>query len=76
MIRCYLLAVDETVILLHPPVPLVGVSIVMERERSKMTVSSVATVSPLIRLRHRYLHSLKRPAICYESARTDRTEHD
>ena len=27
------LAVDETVILLHPPLPLVGVSIVMERER-------------------------------------------
>ena len=25
------LAVDETVILLHPPLPLVGVSIVMER---------------------------------------------
>ena len=27
------LAVDETVILLHPPLPLAGVSIVMERER-------------------------------------------
>ena len=29
------LAVDETVILLHPPVPLVGVSIVMGRERQQ-----------------------------------------
>ena len=29
------LAVDETVILLHPPLPLVGVSIVMERERQQ-----------------------------------------
>ena len=28
-------AVDETVILLHPPLPLVGVSIVMERERQQ-----------------------------------------
>ena len=27
------LAVDETVILLHPPLPLLGVSIVMKRER-------------------------------------------
>ena len=27
------LAIGETVILLHPPLPLVGVSIVMERER-------------------------------------------
>ena len=51
------LAVDETVILLHPPVPLAGVSTVMDRERQqndslvvngysgKMTVSSVATVA-------------------------------
>ena len=30
-----LLAPDETVILLHPPLPLVGVSIVMERERQQ-----------------------------------------
>ena len=29
------LAVDEAVILLHPPLPLVGVSIVMERERQQ-----------------------------------------
>ena len=29
------LAVDETVILLHPPLPLVGVSIAMERERQQ-----------------------------------------
>ena len=29
------LAIDETVILLHPPLPLVGVSIVMERERQQ-----------------------------------------
>ena len=29
------LAVDETVILLHPPLPLVGVSIVMEGERQQ-----------------------------------------
>ena len=29
------LAVDETFILLHPAVPLVGVSIVMERERQE-----------------------------------------
>ena len=29
------LAVGETVILLHPPLPLVGVSIVMERERQQ-----------------------------------------
>ena len=29
------LAVDETVILLHPPLPLVGVSVVMERERQQ-----------------------------------------
>ena len=29
------IAVDETVILLHPPLPLVGVSIVMERERQQ-----------------------------------------
>ena len=29
------LAPDETVILLHPPLPLVGVSIVMERERQQ-----------------------------------------
>ena len=29
------LAVDETVILLHPPLPLAGVSIVMERERQQ-----------------------------------------
>ena len=28
-------APDETVILLHPPLPLVGVSIVMERERQQ-----------------------------------------
>ena len=28
-------AVDETVILLHPPLPSVGVSIVMERERQQ-----------------------------------------
>ena len=28
-------AVDETVTLLHPPLPLVGVSIVMERERQQ-----------------------------------------
>ena len=26
---------DETVILLHPPLPLVGVSIVMERDRQQ-----------------------------------------
>ena len=32
--RCHL-AIDETVILLHPPLPLVGVSIVMERERQQ-----------------------------------------
>ena len=30
-----LLAVDETVILLHPPLPLAGVSMVMERERQQ-----------------------------------------
>ena len=37
------LVVDETVILLHPPLPLVDVSIVMERESvNKMKVSSVA----------------------------------
>ena len=30
------LAVDETVILLHPPLPLVSVSIVMERERQQI----------------------------------------
>ena len=29
------LAPDETVILLHPPLPLVGVSIAMERERQQ-----------------------------------------
>ena len=29
------IAVDETVILLHSPLPLVGVSIVMERERQQ-----------------------------------------
>ena len=29
------LAIDETVILLHPPLPLVGVSIVIERERQQ-----------------------------------------
>ena len=29
------LAIDETVILLHHPLPLVGVSIVMERERQQ-----------------------------------------
>ena len=29
------LAVDETVILLHPPLPLVGVSIAMEREHQQ-----------------------------------------
>ena len=29
------LAVDETVILMHPPLPLVGVSIVMKRERQQ-----------------------------------------
>ena len=29
------LAVDETVILLHPPLPLVDVSIAMERERQQ-----------------------------------------
>ena len=29
------IAVDETVILLHSPLPLVGVSIVMERERQR-----------------------------------------
>ena len=29
------LAVDETVILLHPPLPVAGVSIVMERERQQ-----------------------------------------
>ena len=29
------LAVDETVIVLHPPLPLVGKSIVMERERQQ-----------------------------------------
>ena len=35
------LAVDETVILLHPPLPSVGVSIVTEEDSvSKMTVSS------------------------------------
>ena len=28
-------AIDETVNLLHPPLPLVGVSIVMERERQQ-----------------------------------------
>ena len=28
-------APDETVILLHPPLPLVGVSIVMKRERQQ-----------------------------------------
>ena len=28
-------APDETVILLHPPIPSVGVSIVMERERQQ-----------------------------------------
>ena len=28
-------AVDETVILLHPPLPLAGVSIVMEKERQQ-----------------------------------------
>ena len=27
---------DETVILLHPPLPLVGVSIAMERERQQL----------------------------------------
>ena len=32
-LREALIAVDETVILLHPPLPLVGVSTVMERER-------------------------------------------
>ena len=38
------LAVDETsVILLHPPLPSVGVSIVMERERQQMTVSPTAS---------------------------------
>ena len=43
-LREALIAVDETVILLHPPLPLVGVSIVMDRESvSKMTVSSMAT---------------------------------
>ena len=31
-----LLAIDETVILLHPPLPLAGVSIVMERERQQI----------------------------------------
>ena len=30
-----LIAHDETVILLHPPLPLVGVPIVMERERQQ-----------------------------------------
>ena len=29
------IVVDETAILLHPPLPLVGVSIVMERERQQ-----------------------------------------
>ena len=33
--RLVLLAVGETVILLHPPLPLVGVSIAMERERQQ-----------------------------------------
>ena len=35
--RLWLLSVapDETVILLHPPIPSVGVSIVMERERQQ-----------------------------------------
>ena len=31
----YHLAISETVILLHPPLPLVGVSIVVERERQQ-----------------------------------------
>ena len=31
-----LVAIDETVILLHPPLPLAGVSIVMERERQQI----------------------------------------
>ena len=40
------LAVDETVILLHPTLPSVGVSIAMEREgASKMTASSLASVT-------------------------------
>ena len=44
------LAVDETVILLRPPLPLVGVSIVMERESvSRMTVSSTASWAELDR---------------------------
>ena len=40
-------AVDETVILLHPALPLVGVSIATERESvSRMTVSAMATQAP------------------------------
>ena len=38
------LAVGESsVILLHPPLPVVGASIVTERERQQMTVSSMAS---------------------------------
>ena len=41
------IAVGETVILLHPPLPLVGISIVMKRgwDFSKMTVSPMAIVA-------------------------------
>ena len=33
--RCKVIAADETVVLLHPPPPFVGVSIAMERERQQ-----------------------------------------
>ena len=59
-------AVDETATLLHPPLPLVGVSIVMERERQQNDSDSLINGHRMVP------HTLT--AVCFLASGSDECE--